>query len=80
MVLGHVTYQILLYSATYYIVVYYLVLFLTISSPTISSPTISSSTTSTLAARATYLLTPALATLFPSPQLSNYYILIPAYL
>jgi len=62
MVLERVTCQILPYSATRYIVAYYLVLFLTVSSPTISL-----STTSALAARATYLFTPALATPFPSP-------------
>ena len=50
----------LLYSTTYYIIAYYLVLF-----PTVGSPT-----TSALAARATYLFIPAIATSFPSPQLS----------
>jgi len=61
-VLERITCYILPYSATCYIIAYYLVLFLTISSPTISS-----STTSALAARATYLFIPALATPFPSP-------------
>jgi len=62
MVLERVTCQILLYSATCYIIVYYLVLFLTVSLPTISLSTISA-----LAARATYLFIPALATPFPFP-------------